>query len=70
MQDGRGVDGGWREAAGLGGAPLAAMTSLAALPLDLAALPLPLRLLELGMAMGFRLLEAMVPAASPGPVSK
>ncbi|WP_206664640.1 SDR family oxidoreductase [Dankookia rubra] len=62
------VDGGWSEAAGLGGAPLAAMANLAALPLDFMALPL--RLLDLGMAIGFRLLEAMAPAARPGPVSK
>jgi NAD(P)-dependent dehydrogenase (short-subunit alcohol dehydrogenase family) len=62
------VDGGWREAAGLGGAPFAAMANLAALPLDLMALPL--RLLDLGMTTGFRLLEAMAPAARPGPVSK
>src|SRR4051794_17653656 len=37
LEEGRSVSGGWREAAGAGGAPLAAATSLAALPLDLAA---------------------------------
>jgi NAD(P)-dependent dehydrogenase (short-subunit alcohol dehydrogenase family) len=68
MQDEHAVDGGWREAAGLGAAPLAAMTSAAALPLDFMALSL--RMLDIGMTTGLRLLEAMVPAARPGPVSK
>ncbi|GGC56680.1 hypothetical protein GCM10011504_38810 [Siccirubricoccus deserti] len=68
VEDGRGVEGGWRAAAGAGGAPLATATSLAALPLDFMALPL--RLLDLSLTTGFRLLEAMAPAARPGPVSK
>lgn len=67
-EDAHQVDGGWRARAGLGGAPLAAMTSLAAMPLQFAALPL--RLLDMGMTTGFRALEAMAPGARPGPDSK
>ncbi len=67
-EDGRTVDGGWRERAGAGGAPLATLTSLAALPLAWAALPM--HMADLGLATGARLLEAMVPAAKPGPVSR
>src|SRR5215213_2571518 len=36
VRDGHGVDGGWRERPESGGAPLAAMTALAALPFELA----------------------------------
>jgi NAD(P)-dependent dehydrogenase (short-subunit alcohol dehydrogenase family) len=68
VHDGYTIDGGWREAAGAGGAPLAAMTTLAALPLEWAAMPL--RMADASMAAGFRMLEALLPAAKPGPVSK
>ena len=67
-EDGRGVDGGWREKAGLGGAPLAALTSMAALPIAWAALPL--RMADLGLATSARLLETMAPGTKPGPVSR
>ncbi|SDB63239.1 SDR family oxidoreductase [Belnapia rosea] len=68
IEDGRAVDGGWRAAAGPAGAPLAALTSLAALPLAWAALPW--RLADTGLAAGARMMEAMAPALRPGPVSK
>ncbi|MFC7478700.1 hypothetical protein ACFQS7_30600 [Dankookia sp. GCM10030260] len=50
---------GGRPATGLSGAPLAAMTRLAALPLGM---------MKFGMTTGFRLLEAIVPAARSNPV--
>jgi NAD(P)-dependent dehydrogenase (short-subunit alcohol dehydrogenase family) len=68
MQDAHDVAGGWREAAGPAGAPLAAMTSVAALPLELAAIPF--RLVDAGLTAACRFLEAFAPAARPGPVSK
>jgi short-subunit dehydrogenase len=67
MQDGRRVDGGWRNEAGPAGAPLAAMTSMAALPLEM--MLLPLRVADLGLTAACRLLEA-IPPGPPGPVSK
>ena len=66
--DGLGVSGGWREDPDSGGAPLAAMTSAAALPIEMAALPF--RMADVGLTAMCRLLEAAVPAARPGPVSK
>lgn len=66
--DGMGVSGGWREDPGSGGAPLAAATSAAALPLEMAALPF--RLADAALTATVRLLEAVAPAARSGPVSK
>jgi hypothetical protein len=66
--DGMGVSGGWREDPASGGAPLAALTSAAALPLEMAALPF--RMADAGLTATVRLLEAVAPAAKPGPVSK
>jgi hypothetical protein len=66
--DGMGVSGGWREDPASGGAPLAALTSAAALPLEMAALPY--RMADAGLTARVRLLEAVAPAARPGPESK
>jgi len=66
--DGKGVSGGWREDPASGGAPLAALTSAAALPIDLATLPF--RMADIGLTATVRLLEAVAPAAKPGPESK
>lgn len=66
--DGMGVTGGWRERPDSGGAPLAALTSLAAWPIEWATMGF--RLADAGLAASARMLEAMVPAAKPGPVSK
>ena len=66
--DGMGVSGGWREDPESGGAPLAALTSAAALPIEMAALPF--RMADAGFAAACRFLEAFAPAAKPGPVSK
>jgi NAD(P)-dependent dehydrogenase (short-subunit alcohol dehydrogenase family) len=68
MRDGRGVDGGWRADPESGGAPLAALTSAVALPLEVAALPL--RMADLGLTAACRFLEAFAPPGVPGPVSK
>lgn len=66
--DGMGVSGGWRADPDSGGEPLAALTSAAALPIEMAALPF--RVADAGFAAACRFLEAFVPAARPGPVSK
>ncbi|TCZ54980.1 SDR family oxidoreductase [Roseicella aquatilis] len=66
--DGLGVTGGWREKAESGGAPLAALTSLAAWPVELATIGF--RMADAGLAAGARMLEAWMPAAKPGPASK
>jgi NAD(P)-dependent dehydrogenase (short-subunit alcohol dehydrogenase family) len=66
--DGMGVSGGWREDSDSGGAPLAALTSAAALPIDLATLPF--RMADAGLTATVRSLEAAAPAAKPGPESK
>ncbi len=66
--DGMGVSGGWREDPESGGAPLAALTSAAALPLEMAALPF--RMADVSLTATCRLLEAIAPAAKPGPESK
>ncbi|MCB4824101.1 SDR family oxidoreductase [Roseicella aerolata] len=66
--DGLGVTGGWRERPESGGAPLAAMTSLAAWPIELASMGF--RLADAGLAATARMLEALVPAAKPGPESR
>ncbi len=66
--DGMGVSGGWREDPNSGGASLAALTSAAALPIDLATLPF--RMADAGLTATVRLLEAVAPAARPGPESK
>ncbi|MFT8244744.1 SDR family oxidoreductase [Roseomonas sp. BN140053] len=66
--DGQGVGGGWRASPESGGAGLAAVTSLAALPLDLAALPF--RMADIGLTATFRALETLTPPGPPGPVSK
>ena len=66
--DGMGVSGGWREDPESGGAPLAALTSAAALPIEVAALPF--RVADAGLTATVRLLEAVAPAAKPGPESK
>lgn len=68
MQDNRGVDGGWRATPDSGGAPLAALTSVAALPLELAAFPF--RMADLSLTAAFRFLETFAPPDSAGPVSK
>jgi short-subunit dehydrogenase len=68
VRDGRGVSGGWRANPESGGAPLAAMTSMAALPLDLAALPF--RMADIGLTSACRFLEAFIPSGPPGPRSK
>jgi hypothetical protein len=59
---------GWREKPDSGGAPLAALTSAAALPLEMAALPF--RMADAGLTATVRLLEAVAPAVRPGPESK
>ena len=51
-----------------GGAPLAALTSAAALPIDLATLPF--RMADVGLTAAVRLLEAVAPTARPEPESK
>ena len=51
-----------------GGAPLAAPTSAAALPMDMATLPF--RMADAGLTATCRFLEAFVPQGQPGPVSK
>jgi NAD(P)-dependent dehydrogenase (short-subunit alcohol dehydrogenase family) len=68
VRDGRGVSGDWRKNPESGGAPLAAMTSVAALPLELAALPF--RMADFGLTSAFRFLEAITPPGPPGPSSK
>ncbi|WP_084698042.1 SDR family oxidoreductase [Muricoccus aerilatus] len=68
VRDGRGVSGGWRKDVESGGAPLAAMTAAAAIPLDLAMLPF--RMADLGLTTTARILEAMNPLGKPGPKSK
>jgi short-subunit dehydrogenase len=68
FDDGMAVDGGWRERAGGGGAPLAAMTELAALPLEMA--NLSFRMADANLTAAFRLFEAVLPGLKPGPVSK
>jgi NAD(P)-dependent dehydrogenase (short-subunit alcohol dehydrogenase family) len=68
FDDGMAVDGGWRERAGAGGAPLAAMTEMAALPLEMA--NLSFRMADAGLTASFRLLEAALPGFKPGPASK
>jgi NADP-dependent 3-hydroxy acid dehydrogenase YdfG len=67
-RDGRGVAGGWREDPESGGAPLAAMTSMAALPLEMATLPF--RVADAGLTAACRLSEVFSPTARPGPASK
>ena len=62
------MSGGWRERPDSGGAPLAAFTSAAALPIDLATLPF--RMADAGLTATVRLLEAAAPAVRPGPESK
>src|SRR3954451_13745043 len=66
--DGMGMTGGWRERPESGGAALAAVTSMAALPIEMATLSL--RLADAGLTAGARMLENMAPAAKPGPDSK
>ncbi|HEY0418609.1 MAG TPA: SDR family oxidoreductase [Acetobacteraceae bacterium] len=66
--DGMGVTGGWRERPESGGAALAAVTSMAALPIEM--MTLSLRLADEGLTAGARMLENMAPAAKPGPDSK
>jgi hypothetical protein len=68
MHDGRGVSGGWRAKPESGGAYLAAMTSMAALSLDLASVPLWMA--DIGLTATFRLLEAVNLPGPPGPISK
>lgn len=68
MHDGLRVDGGWRAAPDSGGASLAAMTAVAALPLEMAVLPY--RLADAGLTASFRLLETAMPAMRQGPASK
>jgi NAD(P)-dependent dehydrogenase (short-subunit alcohol dehydrogenase family) len=68
MQDARGVDGGWREQQETGGAPLAAFTSMAAVPVDLAAFSW--QMADAGLTASFRMLEAAMPVVKPGPPSK
>jgi NAD(P)-dependent dehydrogenase (short-subunit alcohol dehydrogenase family) len=68
VRDGRGVEGGWRELPESGGAPLAALTALVVLPIEMATMTF--RLADASMTAGARMLEALVPAAKPGPASK
>ena len=68
IRDGRGVTGDWRADPKSGGAPLAAMTSMVALSLDLASLPM--RMADIGLTSSFRFLEAFIPPGLRGPVSK
>ncbi|SHI66169.1 Short-chain dehydrogenase [Roseomonas rosea] len=68
MRDGRAVSGGWRERPESGGAPLAAMTSMAGLSIDLATLPL--RMADAGLTSAARILESITPPGPPGPASK
>jgi NADP-dependent 3-hydroxy acid dehydrogenase YdfG len=68
IEDGRAVDGGWRATPDSAGAQLAALTSMAALPLDMA--DVWFRMADASLTASFRLLEAVVPAVRPGPVSK
>ncbi len=66
--DGMGVSGGWRADPESGGASLAALTSAAALPIDFATLPF--RMADVGLTATVRFLEAVAPAARPGPESR
>ena len=68
VRDGRGVSGGWRGNPESGGPPLAGMTALAAIPIEMAAIPF--RMADIGLTMGARFLEAMAPFGRPGPTSK
>lgn len=68
VEDGRAVDGGWRARPGSGGAPLAAMTEMAALPIEMTRLSL--RMADAGLTATARMLEAAVPGLRPGPDSK
>jgi NADP-dependent 3-hydroxy acid dehydrogenase YdfG len=68
VRDGRGVDGGWRANPDSGGPALAAVTSMMALPIEMAMLPL--RMVDIGMTMAAPVLEAMLPPAVRGPVSR
>jgi len=68
VKDGRGVAGGWRDNPDSGGPFLAAVTSMMALPIEMAMLPL--RMADIGMTMAAPILEAMMPTAARGPVSR
>jgi NAD(P)-dependent dehydrogenase (short-subunit alcohol dehydrogenase family) len=68
IKDGRGVAGGWRDNPESGGPFLAAVTSMMALPIEMAMLPL--RMADIGMTLAAPMLEAMMPAAARGPVSR
>jgi NADP-dependent 3-hydroxy acid dehydrogenase YdfG len=68
VRDGRGVAGGWRDNPDSGGPFLAAITSMMALPIEMAMMPL--RMADIGMAMAAPILEAMMPPAARGPVSR
>ena len=68
MQDGHGVDGGWRDRSETGGAPLAALSTAAALPVEMASLSF--RMVDLGMTSGARMLEAALPGLRLGPPSR
>ena len=62
------VSGGWRATPESGGAPLAAMTTMAALPVEVAALSF--RLADMNLTAACRMLEGLAPATKPGPDSK
>jgi NADP-dependent 3-hydroxy acid dehydrogenase YdfG len=68
VRDGRGVAGGWRDNPESGGPVLATVTSMMAWPIEMAMLPL--RMADIGMRMAAPILEAMMPPAARGPVSR
>ncbi|HEY0425980.1 MAG TPA: SDR family oxidoreductase [Rhodopila sp.] len=68
VRDGRGIAGGWRDNPDSGGPFLAAITSMMALPIEMAMMPL--RMADIGMTMAAPILEAMMPPAARGPVSR
>ncbi|MBV8523361.1 MAG: hypothetical protein JOY71_14760 [Acetobacteraceae bacterium] len=68
MHDGAAVSGRWRGPPASGGAAVAALTSIAALPLEMAAMPL--KLADFQLTATCRLLDALAPDARPGPASR
>ncbi len=68
MEDGHAVDGGWRARQGSGGEPLAAITNLAALPVELTGFAF--RMADAGFTASMRLMAALAPVPPPGPTSK
>jgi hypothetical protein len=66
MVNGQPVDGGWRDRPRSRVPPLATMTELAALPLEMA--NLSFLMATVGLTAFFRLMETLLPAMRPGPI--